>query len=179
MSRVGKKSIPLPKGVTVQVENNLIEVTGPKGTLSQSLEHPIHIEVTEQDVFVSPGEEKIKNINAFWGLYRALIQNMVVGVTQGFEKKLRIEGIGYRVAQQGTGIVLNLGYSHPIEVAAPTGITFVVEKNFISVSGIDKALVGQTAANIRAKRPPEPYKGKGVRYIDEVVRMKVGKKASS
>ncbi len=179
MSRIGKKSITIPQGVTVSVADSVVEVKGPKGTLTQSIDRPMHVEITDTEVFVTPGGEKVKNVNAFWGLYRALIQNMILGVTQGFEKKLRIEGIGYRVAQQGTGLVLNLGYSHPIEVAAPEGITFAVEKNVITVSGIDKALVGQVAADIRAKRPPEPYKGKGVRYADEVVRMKVGKKAGS
>lgn len=178
MSRVGKKPIQIPQGVTVVLDNDTLTVTGPKGTLSQPVVHPVVFEISENEVFVTP-KEQIKNISAFWGLYRALLQNMVTGVTEGFTKKLRIEGVGYRVALQGQTLVLNLGYSHPIEVTAPEGIEFEVEKNFIFVKGIDKTLVGQVSANIRATRPPEPYKGKGVRYDDEFVRMKVGKKTSS
>lgn len=178
MSRVGKKSIQIPQGVSVSLENDTLKVTGPKGTLEQEVKHPVVFEILENEVFVTP-KDQIKNISAFWGLYRALLQNMVTGVTEGFTKKLRIEGVGYRVALQGQTLVLNLGYSHPIEITAPDGIEFEVEKNFIFVKGIDKTLVGQVSANIRATRPPEPYKGKGVRYDDEFVRMKVGKKTSS
>jgi large subunit ribosomal protein L6 len=178
MSRVGKKPIQIPKGVTIVLENDILNVTGPKGTLSQVVSHPVSFEIGDGEVFVTP-KEQIKNISAFWGLYRALLQNMIIGVTEGFTKKLRIEGVGYRVTLQGQTLVLNLGYSHPIEVSAPEGITFEVEKNTISVKGINKELVGQVSADIRAKRPPEPYKGKGVRYDDEFVRMKVGKKTSS
>lgn len=178
MSRVGKKPIQIPKDVTIVLENDILKVTGPKGTLSQVVSHPVNFEILENEVFVTP-KEQIKNISAFWGLYRALLQNMIIGVTEGFTKKLRIEGVGYRVALQGQTLVLSLGYSHPIEVTAPEGITFEVEKNIISVKGINKELVGQVSADIRAKRPPEPYKGKGVRYDDEFVRMKVGKKTSS
>lgn len=178
MSRVGKKPIQIPQGVSITLENDILTVVGPKGTLSQEVKHPISFEMNETEVFVTP-KEQIKNISAFWGLYRALLQNMITGVTEGFTKKLRIEGVGYRVALQGNMLVLNLGYSHPIEVKAPEGITFEVEKNMIFVKGIDKTLVGQVSADIRATRPPEPYKGKGVRYDDEFVRMKVGKKTSS
>lgn len=178
MSRVGKKPIQIPKEVTVILEDNTLKVTGPKGTLKQVVSHPISFEIGENEVFVSP-KEQIKNVSAFWGLYRALLQNMITGVTEGFTKKLRIEGVGYRVALQQQTLVLNLGYSHPIEITAPEGISFEVEKNTISVQGISKELVGQVSANIRSTRPPEPYKGKGVRYDDEFVRMKVGKKTSS
>lgn len=178
MSRVGKKPIQIPKDVSVILEDNILKVTGPKGSLQQAVSHPISFEIGENEVFVTP-KEQIKNVSAFWGLYRALLQNMITGVTDGFTKKLRIEGVGYRVALQGQTLVLNLGYSHPIEVTAPEGITFEVEKNTISVKGINKELVGQVSANIRSTRPPEPYKGKGVRYDDEFVRMKVGKKTSS
>lgn len=178
MSRVGKKPIQIPKGVSVVIEDNTLKVTGPKGTLQQVVNHPISFEILESEIFVTPAEQ-IKNVSAFWGLYRALLQNMITGVTEGFTKKLRIEGVGYRVALQGQTLVLNLGYSHPIEVTAPEGISFEVDKNTISVKGINKELVGQVSANIRSTRPPEPYKGKGVRYDDEFVRMKVGKKTSS
>jgi large subunit ribosomal protein L6 len=178
MSRVGKKPIQIPKDVSVILEDSILKVTGPKGTLQQTVSHPISFEMGENEVFVTP-KEQIKNVSAFWGLYRALLQNMITGVTEGFTKKLRIEGVGYRVALQGQTLVLNLGYSHPIEITAPEGIAFEVEKNTISVKGISKELVGQVSANIRSTRPPEPYKGKGVRYDDEFVRMKVGKKTSS
>jgi large subunit ribosomal protein L6 len=178
MSRVGKKPIQIPKDVSVILEDNTLKVTGPQGSLQQVVSHPISFEIGENEVFVTP-KEQIKNVSAFWGLYRALLQNMITGVTEGFTKKLRIEGVGYRVALQGQTLVLNLGYSHPIEVTAPEGITFEVEKNTISVKGINKELVGQVSANIRSTRPPEPYKGKGVRYDDEFVRIKVGKKTSS
>ena len=178
MSRIGKKPISIPKTVSVILEDDKIKVTGPKGTLEQIIAHPVSFEISENEIFVSP-KEQIKNISAFWGLYRALLQNMITGVTEGFTKKLRIEGVGYRVSLQGQTLVLNLGYSHPIEISAPEGISFEVDKNTISVIGISKELVGQVSANIRATRPPEPYKGKGVRYDDEFVRMKVGKKTSS
>jgi large subunit ribosomal protein L6 len=178
MSRVGKKPIQIPKDVSVALEDNILKVTGPKGILQQTVSHPISFEIGESEIFVTP-KEQIKNVSAFWGLYRALLQNMITGVTEGFTKKLRIEGVGYRVVLQGQTLVLSLGYSHPIEITAPEGITFDVEKNTISVHGINKELVGQVSANIRATRPPEPYKGKGVRYDDEFVRIKVGKKTSS
>lgn len=178
MSRVGKKPIQIPKDVSVILEDNILKVTGPQGSLQQVVSHPISFEIGENKVFVTP-KEQIKNVSAFWGLYRALLQNMIIGVTDGFTKKLSIEGVGYRVALQGQTLILNLGYSHPIEVKAPEGITFEVEKNIISVKGINKELVGQVSANIRFTRPPEPYKGKGVRYDNEFVRIKVGKKTSS
>ena len=171
-------SIQIPKEVSVILEDNTLKVTGPQGSLQQVVAHPISFEIGENEVFVTP-KEKIKNVSAFWGLYRALLQNMIIGVTDGFTKKLSIEGVGYRVALQGQTLILNLGYSHPIEIKAPEGITFEVEKNIISVKGINKELVGQVSANIRFTRPPEPYKGKGVRYDNEFVRIKVGKKTSS
>ncbi len=178
MSRVGKKPIQIPKDVSIVLEDNNVKVIGPKGTLQQLIVHPINFEILDNQVFVSP-KEQIKNVSAFWGLYRALLQNMITGVTEGFTKKLRIEGVGYRVSLQGQTLILNLGYSHPIEITAPEGISFEVDKNIILVKGINKELVGQISANIRSTRPPEPYKGKGVRYDDEFVRMKVGKKTSS
>lgn len=180
MSRVGKKPIKIPQKVSITLSENMdhITVAGPKGELHQSIDKPVHIEITDEEVYVTP-KSSAKNINAHWGLYRALIQNMVVGVTEGFTKKLRIEGVGYRVVQEGQALNLSLGYSHIIRVEPPEGVTFEVEKNIITVSGINKTLVGQVAADIRSKRTPEPYKGKGVRYDNEVVRMKVGKKAGS
>lgn len=179
MSRVGKKPIEIPSGVTVEVSGSQVAVKGPKGNLDLEIKHPIEVQVADNQVIVVPkADDKISEITQFWGLYRALIQNLIVGVSQGYEKKLQVEGVGYRVNLQGTKLVLALGYSHPVEVEAPAGITFAVEKNVITVSGIDKQLVGQVAANIRSKREPEPYKGKGVRYVGEYVRMKEGKKAA-
>lgn len=178
MSRIGKNPITIPDGVTVAIADSVVTVKGPKGELTQVIEQPISVEITEKEVFVAPASN-MKKISQYWGLYRALIANMIQGVTQGFEKKLQVQGVGYRVMLQGTKLVLNLGYSHPVEIEAPEGIAFAVEKNDITVSGIDKVLVGQTAANIRDTRPPEPYKGKGVRYADEFVRTKVGKKAGA
>jgi len=179
MSRVGKKSIIIPEGVKVEYKDSIITVVGKKGSLTRTINHPILVEITDKEIFLSPSSNDIKNISAYWGLYRSLLQNMITGVSEGFEKKLRIEGVGYKVAMQGKGILLHLGYSHPIEFLPPEGITLSVDKNIISVIGIDKELVGQVSADIRSKREPEPYKGKGVRYNDEIVRMKVGKKAGS
>lgn len=179
MSRVGKKLIDIPSGVSVQVNGNHIQVVGPKGNLELMIQHPIEVQVADSQLVVVPSaSSKISEITKFWGLYRALIQNLITGVSQGYEKKLQVEGVGYRVSLQGTKLVMALGYSHPVEIEAPKGITFSVEKNVVTVSGIDKQLVGQIAANIRSKREPEPYKGKGVRYVGEYVRMKEGKKAS-
>jgi large subunit ribosomal protein L6 len=177
MSRVGKRPIEIPNGVNISVEGQTVKVSGPKGELSLEVLHPIGVVVEGNQVFCNPAES-IKGISAFWGLYRALINNMLIGVSTGYQKQMKLEGVGYRVALQGTKLVMNLGFSHPVEIEAPQGITFGVEKNTITVSGIDKTLVGQTAANIRAKKKPEPYKGKGIAYADEVVRRKAGKKAS-
>lgn len=174
MSRIGKQPIQIPDGVDVKIDDNLIVVTGPKGELKQKLHSDIDLEIKDKEVII-----KLKNSKntAIWGTSRALIANMIEGAIKGFEKKLIFEGVGYRANVEGKKIVLNLGYSHPVEVEAPEGIEFKVEKNTITVSGIDKQLVGETAAIIRSKRKPEPYKGKGIRYEDEVVRRKVGKKA--
>ncbi len=159
-----------------------IEVKGPQGTLTQQIPIQINLELNEltdgqKELKVIP-KTKSKNGLALWGLTRALIANMVKGVREGFEKKLEIEGVGYRASLAGQKLVLNIGFSHPVEVEPPAGIKFGVEKNMVIVSGIDKQLVGQVAAQIREIRKPEPYKGKGIRYSDELVRRKVGKKAA-
>lgn len=180
MSRIGRKPIIIPKDVKVKIENDRVIVNGPKGELEQSLPSQIGLTQREnegdQELVVKP-KKNSKDNRAMWGLIRSLIANMIMGVTEGFEKKLSIEGVGYRAVLQGNKLILNLGFSHPIEIEAPEGISFVVEKNIITVSGMDKQLVGQIAAKIRDQRKPEPYKGKGIRYIDEVVRRKAGKKA--
>jgi len=175
MSRVGKKLILIPENVEVKVEKEKVLVKGPKGELTRQVRPEIKVEVEEKQIKVSPAKET-KETSAFWGLTQALISNMVEGVTKGFEKKLEIQGIGFRAELAGEGLVLYVGFSHPVQMKIPEGIKIVVEKNIVTVSGIDKELVGQVAANIRKVKKPEPYKGKGIRYLGEQVRRKVGKK---
>jgi len=177
MSRLGKLPISIGEGVVAKIENKNIIIKGPKGELSQSLSDLVMVEIKEKEIVVSVKNEKSKKERAFWGLYRSLINNMVLGVTNGFEKKLEVNGIGYRVALSGKKLVLNVGYSHPVEFSLPEGISAQVEGNIITISGIDKQLVGEISANIRKVRKPEPYKGKGIKYIDEVIRRKEGKTA--
>mgnify|MGYP000465557740 CR=1 FL=1 len=175
MSRIGKKPISLPAGVKVTVDGNQVTVQGSKGTLTQTL--PKGITVTQEDnqIIVRRANDD-KQQRAFHGLIRALIANMVEGVTNGFEKKLELVGVGYRAQLQGKKLVINIGFSHPVEVDAPEGIEFEVPApTKITVKGIDKQAVGNTAAHIRAIRKPEPYKGKGIKYENEVVRRKAGK----
>lgn len=175
MSRVGNMPINVPGGVEVKVENGLITVKGPKGTLTQDIHKEMIVEISDNVLEVKRPTEQKKH-KAMHGLYRALIANMVKGVTDGFQKTLEIVGVGYRAQKQGNKLVLNLGYSHPIEMEDPAGIETVVEgQNKIIVKGIDKQAVGAHAANIRAKRSPEPYKGKGIRYENEYIRIKEGK----
>src|SRR5688572_7503561 len=176
MSRIGKLPVPVPSGVDVAVDGALVTVKGPKGTLSHTVAAPITVETGEGVLDVRrPDDERTGG--ALHGLSRTLIHNMVVGVTEGYEKKLEIVGVGYRVLSKGpTQLEFQLGYSHPITFNAPDGITFTVEgPTKLGVQGIDKQLVGETAANIRKLRKPEPYKGKGVRYAGEHIRRKVGK----
>lgn len=180
MSRIGKKPILIPTGVSVAVSGNLILVTGPKGELTREIHQNINIEVQKGEIggqiIISPGVSS-KKTPALWGLTRSLVANMIEGVTAGYEKKLEIEGIGYRVSVEGNNLIMQLGFSHPVRVEAPVGIKFSVQKNSISVAGIDKELVGETAAKIYSQKPPEPYKGKGIRYKGEIIRRKIGKKA--
>ncbi|PKM76877.1 MAG: 50S ribosomal protein L6 [Firmicutes bacterium HGW-Firmicutes-15] len=175
MSRIGRKPISLPTGVEINIENNIITVKGPKGTLSQSIPEDIAIDQEENELLVKRPSDA-KRHRAMHGLTRALVANMVTGVTSGFEKKLEMVGVGYRAQMQGSKLVISIGFSHPVEVEAPEGIEFEVPAvTKITVKGIDKQLVGNTAAHIRAIRKPEPYKGKGLRYENEVVRRKAGK----
>ncbi len=176
MSRIGRMPIAIPAGVTVEIaENNKVTVKGPKGTLERVLPAEMSIKVEDAHVVVTRPND-LKRMKALHGLTRTLINNMVVGVTQGYEKSLEINGVGYRAAKQGKKLVLSLGYSHPVEMMDPDGIEAIVENpNKIVIKGIDKEKVGQYAAEIRDKRRPEPYKGKGIKYSDEVIRRKVGK----
>ncbi len=175
MSRIGRMPIAIPAGVTVSVaENNKVTVKGPKGTLERVLPREMEIKVEGAEVTVSRPND-LKKMKSLHGLTRTLIHNMVEGVTNGFEKKLEVNGVGYRAAKAGKKLTLSLGYSHPVEMEDPEGIETAVEGNVITVKGIDKEKVGQFAAEIRDKRRPEPYKGKGIKYADEVIRRKVGK----
>jgi len=176
MSRIGKMPIAIPAGVTVEVaENNLVTVKGPKGELSRALAPEMEIKMEDGQLTVARPND-LKRNKSLHGLTRTLINNMVVGVTNGYEKVLEINGVGYRAAKQGKVLTLNLGYSHPVEMTDPEGIETVLEgQNKITVKGIDKEKVGQYAAEIRDKRRPEPYKGKGIKYADETIRRKVGK----
>jgi large subunit ribosomal protein L6 len=176
MSRIGKLPVPVPSGVDVTVDGPLVTVTGPRGTLSHRLAEPITISRDDGDALLVQRPDDERRSLALHGLSRTLVNNMVVGVTQGYEKKLEIHGVGYRVALKGSELEFSLGFSHPVKVAPPEGITFVVETpTRFSVQGIDKQKVGEVAANIRKLRKPDPYKGKGVRYSGEVIRRKVGK----
>jgi len=177
MSRIGKQPIEIPQGVNITIENNLVNVKGPKGELERYIRPEIKIEQKENQLIVGPDKET-KRTGALWGLSRTLIANMVLGVTVGYSKKLEIQGVGYRASLEGENLVLLMGFSHPVKIEKVEGIKFEVEKNNIIVSGIDKELVGQVAAKIRKVRPPEPYKGKGIRYEGEYVRIKAGKKAA-
>ena len=175
MSRIGRMPIAIPAGVTVEIaENNNVTVKGPKGTLVRALAPEMEIKIEDGHVVVTRPND-LKKMKSLHGLTRTLIHNMVVGVTEGFEKKLEVNGVGYRAAKQGNKLNLALGYSHPVEMIDPDGITTTVDGNKITVKGIDKEKVGQYAAEIRGKRAPEPYKGKGIKYADEVIRRKVGK----
>lgn len=175
MSRIGRLPVPIPSGVKVDVSPGKMKVTGPKGTLEQDFDRELAIKIDQGHAVVERPHDR-PAMRAKHGLVRALLANMVEGVTQGFEKFLEIQGVGYRAAMEGKDLTLSVGYSHPVKIPAPTGIAFAVDGNtIIKISGIDKQRVGQAAAEVRAWRKPEPYKGKGIRYRGEHVRRKVGK----
>jgi len=179
MSRIGKQPIDIPDGVEVTIKDKEVTVKGPKGVLTQVVDALVKVELKNKQVIVSVADPAVKQERAFWGLFKKLIANMVEGVVSGFEKKLEINGVGYKAVLQGDKLVLNLGFSHPIEYSLPEGISVVVEGNQVTISGIDKQLVGEVAASIRRLKKPEPYKGKGIKYADEVVRRKAGKAAKA
>ena len=175
MSRIGRLPITIPAGVTVEIaEGNKVTVKGPKGTLVRELPHEMEIKIEDGHVIVSRPND-LKRMKSLHGLTRTLIHNMTIGVSEGYTKTLEVNGVGYRAAKAGKKLTLNLGYSHPVEMEDPEGIETKVDGNKIVVSGISKEKVGQYAAEIRDKRRPEPYKGKGIKYADEVIRRKVGK----
>lgn len=176
MSRVGKKPVTLPKGVQVNLEGHTVKVKGPKGELARAFSPQVSIEVTDDGLVVNRPSDA-PTVRALHGTTRALLQNMITGVSDGFSKQIQIEGVGYRAEMKGQQLVMALGFSHPVPVDPPPGISFAVDERtkVITISGIDKELVGQVAADIRGWRPPEPYKGKGLRYVGERVRRKAGK----
>ncbi|HXM00192.1 MAG TPA: 50S ribosomal protein L6 [Rhizomicrobium sp.] len=176
MSRIGNKPVPLPKGVTASVDGKMVKVKGPKGELSVKLVDDVEATLGDDGVTIAPKKDAERG-RQMWGLSRTLVNNLVVGVTQGFQQKLEINGVGYRAQVAGKNLNLQLGFSHDVAYPIPAGITITAEKpTMLTVAGIDKQLVGQVAAEIRAYRPPEPYKGKGVKYAEEHIRRKEGKK---
>lgn len=178
MSRIGRMPVVLPSGVQVSIANSVLTAKGPLGQLTTKVQPTITIEIEGNQILVGRLDDTKKN-RSWHGLYRSLIANTVEGVSKGFSKQLELVGVGYRAAIKGAGVELNIGYSHPIEFKAPDGITFEVEKNtLLTVKGVDKQLVGQVAANIRKLRKPEPYKGRGIKYADEVIIRKAGKSAA-
>ncbi len=178
MSRIGKKPIEIPETVQVQIDGRNVLVKGPKGELSREFRPEVSIEQRDSNLIVNSLSDS-KLGKSLWGLSRTLLANMIQGVSQGYEKRLAIEGVGYRAAMEGDSLALQMGFTNPIKMELPLHTTVSVEKNIITVRGIDKEQVGQFAARIRKVRPPEPYKGKGIRYEGEVIRRKLGKKAAS
>lgn len=177
MSRIGKLPIVIPAGTEVRLDNGWIVVKGAKGELKKMLHPAVKLGLGENEITVTVENEHDKKNKALWGLWRNLIQNLVIGVNQGYTKKLEINGVGYRANVQGKKVVLSVGFSHPVDFNLPEGISAQVDGNEITVSGNDKELVGETAARLRRIKPPEPYKGKGIKYSDEVIRRKAGKAA--
>ncbi len=177
MSRIGRKPILIPENVEIKIEGQRIIVKGPKGELSREVRPELGVEIKDDGKMIVSIKKQVSQAKALWGLFRTLLFNMIEGVTSGFEKKLEIQGIGFRAIIEGEELVLYVGLSHPVKLRIPMGIKCSIEKNIISVSGIDKEIVEQFSANIRKVKPPEPYKGKGIRYVDEVIRRKAGKKA--
>ncbi len=175
MSRVGKKPVTIPSGVTAVLKDGVLTVTGPKGTLSQAVHPKVTVEVSGDAITVSVAKPEDRKERALWGLFRQLIQNLVDGVTKGFTKTLEVVGVGFKVALTGSKLSMALGFSHPVDVEVPKDIQVAVDKNTITITGADKQRVGQFAADVRELKKPEPYKGKGIKYQDEVVRRKAGK----
>lgn len=178
MSRIGKKAIILPQGVEAKISGQEVTIKGPKGTLKVLVHKIVGIKQVDNSLILDIKKQDGSS-KALWGLNRTLVNNAVLGVTKGYNKQLEINGVGFKVAVSGKKLVLNVGFSHPVDFALPAGIDAAVEKNMITISGIDKYLVGQTAAEIRAIKKPEPYKGKGIKYIDEHIRRKAGKVVKS
>jgi large subunit ribosomal protein L6 len=178
MSRIGKKPIEIPQNVKVKIEGQQVKIEGPKGELYRNVRPEIKVELQENQIMVKPRINP-KQARAFWGLERALLQNMILGVTQGFEKKLEMVGVGYRAKMEGKDLILELGFTHPVRITPPSDVEISVQGKVITVSGIDKTKVGQWAAKIKKAKKPDPYKGKGIRYLGEEIKLKPGKKAAT
>jgi large subunit ribosomal protein L6 len=179
MSRIGKRSILIPQGIEVEIKGSEIKIRGPKGELSIKIHPHVKVEKGDSRILITVKNPDLKEDKSLWGLYGSSIKNMIAGVTKGFEKKLEIIGVGYKAALTGDKLVLNIGFSHPVEFELPKNISVNIDKNIINIAGVDKQLVGEIAARIRAVRPPEPYKGTGIKYVDEVIRKKAGKAAKA
>ena len=179
MSRIGKQTIQIPQGVTVSTADGILVVKGPKGELKRKLHPVITINIADDTATVSVKNTEEKMQRSMWGTFASHLKNMIQGATEGFKKQLEINGVGYRVAMQGTDLKVEAGYSHPVVYKIPEGLIASVEKNVITLESSDKELLGQTASEIRAIRKPEPYKGKGIKYMDEVIRRKAGKAAKT
>ena len=180
MSRIGKKPIEIPQGVNTALAGDILTVSGPRGELKRQINPEIKLEIKDGKIFVSPKKEITSNKQkGLWGLYRALISNMVAGVSKGFEKKLELEGVGFKAAVDGENLILNLGFTNPVKIKKPAGIEFKVEKNVITVTGNDREMVGEISAFIKKQKKAEPYKGKGIKYQGEKIRRKEGKKVVS
>ena len=179
MSKIGKKPITIPKGVEVTINGGSISVKGPKGTATKPLPQQVEVVVEGDQLKVKPTDASSRDSKVFWGLARALIQNMIIGVSTGFEKVLEFQGVGYKATVKGSDLEMGLGFSHPITIKGAEGITFVTDKSSIKIQGMDKELIGKIAAHIRSYRFPEPYKGSGIRYQGEVIKRKAGKKAAT
>ncbi len=175
MSRIGKKPIVLSAGVKAEMKDNTLTVTGPKGTLVLEIHPKVQVTVSEKEILVDVALKENKKERSLWGLFRSLVQNMADGVTKGFEKKLEINGVGFKVELKTTNLEMRLGFSHPVIVPIPKDLTVTVEKNVITIAGADKQRVGQFAAEVRELKKPEPYKGKGIKYLDETIIRKAGK----
>lgn len=179
MSRLGKKPIIMPAGVTGSLQDGKLTITGPKGTLTVTVHPRVKVNIEGASLAITVVNPENLQDKALWGLFASLIKNMVTGVTQGFEKKLEMNGIGFKAEVRGQNLVLDVGFSHSVNFPIPTGIEIVMEKNIIKIRGIDKQLVGSVAAKIRSIKPPEPYLGKGIKYADEIIRRKAGKAATA
>ncbi|OGH91141.1 MAG: 50S ribosomal protein L6 [Candidatus Magasanikbacteria bacterium RIFOXYD2_FULL_39_9] len=178
MSRIGKKVITIPAGVTVSIEKDQVAVKGPKGELKLKLHPRVVVVCDKNEVTTQVVNENNKQDRALWGTFSSLVINMVKGVTEGFKKELEINGVGYKAAMKGTNLMLEVGFSHPVEIKPAAGVKFAVDKNLITIEGVDKQMIGEMAAQIRSIRKPEPYKGKGIKYVTEVIRRKAGKTAA-
>ena len=179
MSRVGKKILQIPSGVDIKVDGATVKVKGQKGELALALHPHVKVSIADKQLSVDVADHEYVKDRALWGLFRRLIENMVTGVTKGFEKKLEINGVGFKAAVAGKILKLSVGFSHDVEFKIPTGVSVTVDKNVITVAGIDRQAVGETAASIRSIKKPEPYQGKGIKYVEEVIRRKAGKAAKA